>query len=325
MALLRPVTDDEIATYQRDGVVHLRKIIDQHWVGELRAAITDIMENPISTAASLTNLGLMSNDPDQVKGFVAGSDWTSDNDYAALTARTNPALSGQVLIDESVSDTAAERGQFFHAGNAWMHNQTVRDLCLHSPMPEVAATLMQSSHAYLYGDQVLVKGPLTREKTAWHQDYGYGHYEGLQICAVRMPCDSETRDTGTVGYVRGSHRPSVVYKVNYFVSNAASPDDDGVLVPEIDGHEDEFDIVYFTPEPGDLVIHDIATLHGGGGNRSETQTRRAITVRYAGDDAVYKKRKMAPPQALEPTLEPGQPIGDDPVSFPRAWPPKARA
>ena len=87
----------------------------------------------------------------------------------------------------------------------------------------------------------------------------------------------------------------MIYKVNYFVIDKTD-DDQGAPIPEILGHEADFDIVVFAPEPGDLVVHHLGTLHGAGGNASPTTARRAITIRYGGDDVRYRFRRFAPPQ-----------------------------
>jgi ectoine hydroxylase-related dioxygenase (phytanoyl-CoA dioxygenase family) len=123
---------------------------------------------------------------------------------------------------------------------------------------------------------------------------------------------------GLVRYWRGSHKSGTIYKVNYFISDK-SDDDQGVPVPEITGHESDFDLVEFSPEPGDVVVHHLATVHGAGGNASATTPRRAITIRYGGDDVRYKFRRFAPPQdTVSPILRDGDLLDGDPDRFPRA-------
>lgn len=40
----------------------------------------------------------------------------------------------------------------------------------------------------------------------------------------------------------------------------------------------------FEVEPGGVVVHHYRTLHGAPGNTSVSRRRRAISVRYCGDD-----------------------------------------
>ncbi|MEM7251815.1 MAG: phytanoyl-CoA dioxygenase family protein [Pseudomonadota bacterium] len=44
--LPRAITEDEIATYQRDGIVLLRQLFDMAWVEHLRAAVAEDMARP---------------------------------------------------------------------------------------------------------------------------------------------------------------------------------------------------------------------------------------------------------------------------------------
>ena len=322
--LLRPISDDEVSTYERDGVVFLENIIEPEWAALLGEIVADTLERPPRTAADMTNLGLLANEPDAVQGFIAGADWISSNDYAEANKEAPEGLKGTILMDEKVQPDAGRRGHFFHAGNVWFHDRRMRELALRSPLPEVAATLMRSRRAYYFGDQILIKPPLTVERTAWHQDLGYGHFTGTQFAGVRVPCDPESLETGAVGYVKGSHRERKVYQVNFFIANVVSPVDDGAQIPDIDGREGEFDIVYYQPQPGDLVIHDLATIHGAGGNQSPSQTRRAATLRYCGDDATYLHRRMAPPQGIQTSLQDGDSLAEGCNAFPVAWPPAER-
>ena len=54
------------------------------------------------------------------------------------------------------------------------------------------------------------------------------------------------------------------------------------------------DVVSFETGPGDVVVHHARTIHGAAGNASATRRRRAISVRYCGDDARFHRRPGAP-------------------------------
>lgn len=316
---LRPITDDELRIYRQDGVVWLKGIIDLAWVEELRTAITELMADPPPSAVSLTNLGLLADAPEQVRGFVAGEMWGRAKEQWGNA----DYMRGTVLLDRTVPEAPPDgRGHFWSITGSWRKNHRIRALAMESPFPAIAARLMESERVHLCGDadQILVKPPLTRERTAWHQDMVYDHVSGWHRIAIRMPCDPEDRDVGTVGYLRGSHRSGTEYKVNYFISDMASPDDPGADLPKIDGDEGAFDLVYFSPKPGDLVVHHIGTVHGAGGNRSADRTRRAITIRYCGDDAVYKARPLAPPVGSPPKIADGESVVGDATLFPPVWP-----
>ena len=43
---LRDVTEDEIETYWRDGVVHLSSIVGMEWIERMRVALDRVLDNP---------------------------------------------------------------------------------------------------------------------------------------------------------------------------------------------------------------------------------------------------------------------------------------
>jgi Phytanoyl-CoA dioxygenase (PhyH) len=77
-----------------------------------------------------------------------------------------------------------------------------------------------------------------------------------------IPVDPVSFNSGTIRYVRGSHRWGF-FKPN--VSQMAFPGADGDTLPDIDGHEEEYDIVSSELEPGDLLVHHHLTVHGSAG------------------------------------------------------------
>jgi hypothetical protein len=313
--LLRSITPEEIRTYEEDGVVWLRGVIDVEWATQLAAAIDDVVANPRGQAVDFTNLGLAADSPEKVSGFKSRGKWVAkENEWGAPQQ-----LAGKVLLDDRVQPKQGRRGHYLSVTGTWRIHPVIRDLALHSPIPKIVAILTQSGKVCLYDDQVLVKPPGTMEKTAWHQDMGYDHIQGEKVCGVRVPANKETSDMGLVEYLRGSHKSGKIFKVNYFISDATSVEDEGEEIPKIDGHEADFDLVCFTPEPGDVVVHHLRTLHGAGGNRSLTSTRRGVTFRYGGDDVTHKFRNHAPPQDVS-NLRDGDPLDKDPTLHPIVWP-----
>ncbi|MEZ5229296.1 MAG: phytanoyl-CoA dioxygenase family protein [Acidimicrobiales bacterium] len=70
--------------------------------------------------------------------------------------------------------------------------------------------------------------------------------------------------------------------------------DDLADVPPIDANPDDYDIVRFEAEPGDVIVHDWKMLHGSAGNVSADRLRRADSVRLAGDDVTFHQRPSSP-------------------------------
>jgi Phytanoyl-CoA dioxygenase (PhyH) len=312
--LIRPVTDDELLTYHRDGVVWLREILDVEWAERLGNAIDELIDSrtdkPTDQVLDLTGLSIAAASHAQTNAPApAGNpEWGSPRQ-----------LAGRVALDTRVRPQS-RRGHFLSVTSAWQLHPAIRELAIDSPLPELAALLSGSAKLYLYDDQLLVKPPGTIERTAWHQDQGYDHIVGDKVCAIRVPTGRETPELGLIQYLRGSHQSGTIYKVNYFISDATAPDDGGEPIPPIEGHEADFDIVTFAPGPGDVVVHHLRTLHGAAGNSSETETRRAVTFRYAGDDVRYQFRRFAPPGQRPSQLRDGDPLDLEPERHPVVWP-----
>ena len=247
---LRAVTDEEIATFERDGVVCLRQIVPAAWMPRMETAVEDAIRH--QTTTDLSDLARGLGTPASAPGrFVAGVDhWKALPEFRAFACE--------------------------------------------SPLPAIAAALMHASKINLYEDSLLVKEPGTVEPTMFHQDLAYFHVEGHQICTAWCPLDPATRATGAVGYVRGSHRWNRMFKPNLFVSAMAIPDTEGEDLPDVTDPGSEHDVVYFELGPGDVTFHHARTIHGADGNASTGIRRRAISVRYCGDDARYHLRPGAP-------------------------------
>ena len=120
-----------------------------------------------------------------------------------------------------------------------------------------------------------------------------------------------------MGYVRGSHRWRI-HATNVFVSQEPIPCSIGERLPDIEGHEDDFDVVYSESEPGDVIVHHVRTVHGSTGNLSTDRVRRTVTLRYLGDDVRHLERAGAPPDsAKSSTLQSGDRM--DSPEFPLVW------
>ena len=77
-------------------------------------------------------------------------------------------------------------------------------------------------------------------------------------------------------------------------------------------------ILSWDMKAGDCICHHPLTVHGSGGNRSKTQRRLALSVRYMGADAIWDPR----PQAVKLPGNPQFPAGkrpEDEAMFPTAW------
>ncbi|MDZ4827971.1 MAG: phytanoyl-CoA dioxygenase family protein [Actinomycetota bacterium] len=198
------------------------------------------------------------------------------------------------------------RGRFVAGVDHWLEQPELRAFAVDSPLPALVGALLRTSDVFLYEDSVLVKEPGAAERTMWHQDLGYFHVDGTQVCTTWCPLDPATADSGAMQFVRGSHRWDATYRPNLFVTTESLPGTDGDDVPDIDGGD--FDVITFDLEPGDITVHHARTLHAAGGNHT-THTRRAISVRYCGDDVRIRFRPGAPAKPTQAGLRDGDALG----------------
>lgn len=229
------------------------------------------------------------------------------------------------------SPTAAEygrqAGRFYGDFFLWLRNPDFRAFALASPLPALAAALMGSARANLFYDQLFVKEPGSVEPTPWHQDLPYWPVAGRQVVSIWVPFDTATPESGVVTYVRGSHLWGRTFRPKAFddANAGAFADSPYEALPDIDADPGRFDFVSWSLEPGDVLVHLGLTVHGASGNRTADVRRRALALRYTGDDARYDPRpgtfmamESVRAHVPAPGLEPGAPMGGP--LFPQAWP-----
>jgi ectoine hydroxylase-related dioxygenase (phytanoyl-CoA dioxygenase family) len=121
-----------------------------------------------------------------------------------------------------------------------------------------------------------------------------------------------------VQWVRGSHRDDAEYRPNLFVTDEPIPGTEGEVVPDVLGSPELADrLISFELEPGDMTVHHARTLHGAPANSSDVR-RRALSVRYCGDDARYLHRAGLPGRPGLDEVRDGDHVG--PPWCPQVWP-----
>lgn len=290
----RPVTDAEVDTFWRDGVVCLRGVMPHDWLARMAGPVEDALTS--EATADLSQMG---------------------DDIAAATGATR-------TVDQDVHDADGPRGRFAAGTDHWRAQPEFLAFATRSPLGALVASVLRADDVWLYEDSVLVKEPGTEERTAFHQDMAYFHLAGDLVCTTWVPLDQVTAESGAVRYVVGSHRDRTRYRPNLFVTTMAIPGTEGAEVPDYDDDTQVGDarIVSFDTEPGDVVVHHARTIHGAHANASATRRRRAISVRYAGTGTVFSPVPGAPGKPHHDGVIDGAPLDDE--HFPRAWPPQRR-
>ena len=207
----------------------------------------------------------------------------------------------------------------------WPKHLWMRDFCGAHSLPQLAAELMESSSARLYFDHIFIRNGATKTATPWHQDRPYWPFQGSQIASIWVALSASDEVSGGLRFVSGSHNGSQMYTAKPFRNR--DPDDwasqnrDGVSMPDIETNPEEFDIVSFAVQPGDVLAFNSKTIHGALSNGDPDRRRAALSIRYLGDDVTWDPRVGTDPiiQADDVTLQPGDPLDGEPM-FPKLWP-----
>lgn len=282
----RNVTQEEIDTFWRDGVVNLRQILPEGAADYLRDCFEDIFRNS-----------------DEKRGGKArgSSDLTKQAEEVAEKGQADRLLTEGGKLEDA-------KGRFLTEGNCFRWHTDFNRFCTSSPLPQVVAQLLQTGRLKFHNDQVFYKEKGSLLRTAFHQDSSFFSFKGEQVAICWVTADQVTRDSGAMGYIRGSHRwkevngkplrekgeaPLIFQPKNLVTDQNSQPLKDFMPpdmppLPDIEGNEKDYDIIYMDAMPGDVVIHHVNTVHGSAGNSSLERHRRAASIRYIGDDVVYQ-------------------------------------
>jgi ectoine hydroxylase-related dioxygenase (phytanoyl-CoA dioxygenase family) len=196
-------------------------------------------------------------------------------------------------------------GRFVAGVDHWRTHPEFVAFATRGAIPEAAAAVLGTARLWLYEDSVLVKEPGSPVPTRWHTDDGYFHVEGRRLATVWVALDPSPRSAGALRFVRGSHRDDRRYRPTLFVTDDPIPGTEGEPVPAVDA--DDPRVFGWDLAPGDLTVHHVRTLHAAGGNAGATP-RRALSVRYCGDDAVVRVKLGAPGKPGFDRIAPGTPL-----------------
>lgn len=239
-------------------------------------------------------------------GFCVLRSVVSADTLVAASAAVD-ALPSAELADLSAlaGDSGGAR---FRAGvDHWRTHPAFEALATEGILPALAAAVLRSERVWLYEDSVLVKEPGSEVSTKWHTDDGYFHVEGRQLATMWVPLDPAPLSAGALRFMPGSHATERRYRPTLFVTDDPIPGTDGDAPP--DHTIDHPSTVGYDLEVGDLTIHHARTLHAASGNATAT-TRRALSIRYCGDDAVVRPKPGAPTKPGFDAIEPGTPLRD---------------
>ena len=210
-------------------------------------------------------------------------------------------------------------GLFFNDFDLWRHVPVLETFALEGPCAEIAGRLMEAGQITFFSDHLFVKEPGTEGVTHWHQDQPYMAVDGWQFCSNWIPLDSITPAT-TLEFVRGSHQWNRWFApFDSMTDGARHPSKVFERCPDIESAREDYDIVSWELEPGDVLFFHALIVHQGRSNPTRHQRRRTLTHRWLGDDATFIAREPPAEFPKHPTdLETGEAFHADP-QFPIVW------
>lgn len=317
------VSDEDIKTYERDGVVCLRGVLSPLEIEGLRQGVSSQLANYGKTHTAYDFEAIAKQVFSQTSSNENGEIDAGQADRFDLTEVQEILANDKEL--RPIRDVVKhdEGGMFFYDAAGWRFHEGIRKAALDSSLPSICTKLLDTTYLNFWEDTTFVKTPNTGQRTSFHQDYSYFQIQGEKCCIVWIPLDPVNYENGTMEYVRGSHKWGKKFAPNLLVSQSVFPDSPYEKTPDIEANPENYDIVSFDVQPGDVIIHHVMTVHGSRGNQSADKMRRAMSFRYCGDDITYYDRPGAIVQPyLKDKLKNGDRLfsKDYPIVFPRPYP-----
>lgn len=201
-------------------------------------------------------------------------------------------------------------GRFFMDHKNFGVNPEFQRVLYDSPIVDLLAAVMECEEVWLYYEQVFYKGGGRAGRTAWHQDMPYYQMAtSTQISGAWISLDPLPKKA-SLEFIPGSHLGPLYNTFDKDDPTKVGIDIGTEPLPDIQGHRDDWEIVSYPIEPGDMLIIHPQILHGGAPNPEGLQ-RRTFTVNVFGPEVRFEPRPtelgMRYPGLAE-SLKPGEPL-----------------
>ena len=216
---------------------------------------------------------------------------------------------------------------FFDA-QVWQSTPDYRDFILHSGMAEIAGRVMGVSAVNFFFDSVFVRSKGTQFRTPFHQDEPFWSVKGFDCSSAWMPlmhCEKRS----ALEFVKGSHRWTEKFGQTNFGALTGDERDqvifsanDTVPFPDIEGDRENFEILSWDMEPGDVAVFNARIIHGGSGLLRPDRELMVFNTQWLGPEVRIKFREegMDPDHSqvmTEAGLKPGDRVGG--ALYPEVW------
>ena len=191
-----------------------------------------------------------------------------------------------------------------------------RPMLAASPLPAICTRLWGTSSVWFMYEQVFLKEGGETRRTPWHQDASYLPIGGFDTAVAWITFEPLAK-ADSLEFVRGSHRSTLYNGSSFALGDDTAPlypNSDMPRLPDIEADRGRWEILSWPVTPGDVIVFDIATLHGGAATHG-AQRRRTLTLRFFGERAVYapKAGRTSLPNVpgMGERLKPGDPFRDE--------------
>ena len=182
------------------------------------------------------------------------------------------------IYGEVVANLPVAGAALWQVSGAKAAHSAVVALLRDSGLAALAARLLDVESVELLQDTFILKRRGPEGRIAPHQDYSYTGWIRRGTLSLRFPLAPETRVTGCMWIVDGSHRWGLVGGIHQ--PGASLRDVRKVLTAEqraqLDSHR-----VMLEMTPGDVSLHHCLSLHGSDENRSAAP-RQTVVAHVVG-------------------------------------------
>ena len=167
--------------------------------------------------------------------------------------------------------------------NGWKSDNLIKELVCHYVVGETCSRLMNWNGAKLIQDNVLWKPP-GGKTLGYHQDAAYDDWiipQTMMTCWMSL--DNTSKSTGTLEYVKGSHKWGLQPPKGEFHSPKDYKEQLKIFAEK---NNQKIEIVYVEVPAGGVSFHHGYMWHGSGINTSKDH-RRAIVSHCVPSDAKF--------------------------------------
>ena len=284
------------------------------------------MSNDLPHGVTAEHVSTYGRDGAVVLKGVFGPEWIALLDEGLERGRKAPTDRGHAWARDSA------KREMYYDTFAWRGVPEYRRFIEESPCAEMAGRLMQADRVNFFFEAVFRRSSGCQFRTPWHQDEPYWSVDGFQTCTFWIPLVPVAAPSA-LAVVPGSHRWGKRYLQADF--GQFNPDGHGkvphsdfstiaeaVPMPDIDGEAETYRPVSYDMQPGDALVFNGRTIHGGSGRLAEDRDLRVFTAKWCGDDVrvAFKDWGMDPDYSEEMTaagLKPGDVLGTG--LYPELW------